>query len=115
MPFLTFSNINVFLFDLAMKLPKNTGINKYAIELKNGKQPTYRSFYSLRPVELEILKTYIKTHLKTGFIQPFKSLACAFILFNKKAESSLCLCVNYWDLITSQSKIDIHYPLSLNY
>ena len=59
---------DVFLFELAMELPKNIGIIKHAIELHNGKQPPYRSIYSLGTVELETLKTYIKTHLKTGFI-----------------------------------------------
>ena len=59
---------NVFLFDLAMELPKNTSINKYAIKLHESKQPLYRPIYSLGPVELETLKTYIKTYLKTGFI-----------------------------------------------
>ena len=59
---------NVFLFDLAIKLSKNTSINKHVIKLQDGKQPPYRPIYSLRPVELEILKTYIKTYLKTGFI-----------------------------------------------
>lgn len=51
-----------------MELPKNTGINKYVIELKEDKQPPYKTIYKLEPVELEILKTYIKTHLKIGFI-----------------------------------------------
>ena len=51
-----------------MKLLKNTGINKYAIELQDGKHPPYGPIYSLKPVELETLKTYIRTHLKTRFI-----------------------------------------------
>ena len=59
---------DIFLFDLAIELPKNTAINEYAIKLQDGKQPPYRPIYSLGPVELEILKTYIETHLKTGFI-----------------------------------------------
>ena len=51
---------DVFAFDLAMELPKNIGINKYAIELQDDKQPPYRPIYSLAPVELESLKTYIE-------------------------------------------------------
>ena len=51
-----------------MKLPRNTSINEYAIELQDGKQPPYGLIYSLGLVELETLKTYIETHLKTGFI-----------------------------------------------
>ena len=64
---------DVFLFDLAMELPENTGINEYAIKLVGGKQPPYEPIYSLSPVKLETLKTYIETHLKTGFIRPSKS------------------------------------------
>ncbi len=51
-----------------MELSKNTGINKHTIELIDGKQPPYGPNYTLSPVELETLKTYIETHLKTGFI-----------------------------------------------
>ena len=46
-------------------------------------------------MELEILKTYIETHLKTGFIQPSKSPAGAPILFDKKPDGNLRLCVHY--------------------
>ena len=59
---------DIFLFDLAMKLPKNIGNNKHAIQLEKDKQPPYRPIYSLELVELETLKIYIKTYLKTGLI-----------------------------------------------
>ena len=59
---------DVFSFDLAMEFPENTSINEHAIELQDGKQLPYGPIYSLGPVELETLKTYIETHLKTGFI-----------------------------------------------
>ena len=49
-------------------------------------------------MELETLKIYIKTYLKTGFIWPSKSPAGALILFNKKSDGSLWLCVNYQGL-----------------
>ena len=47
-------------------------------------------------MELETLKTYIKTHLKIGFIQPLKSPAIAPILFDKKPDGSFRLYVEYW-------------------
>ena len=83
---------------MVIELPKNTSTNKHAIELQDGKQLLYEPIYSLGPIKLETLKTYIKTYLKTGFIQPFKSLANALILFNKKPKDSLWLCVNYQSL-----------------
>lgn len=57
-----------------MKLPENSSINyKRVIQLENDKQLSYGLIYSLGPVELETLKIYIKTHLKTGFFRLFKS------------------------------------------
>ena len=86
---------DVFSEKDALVLPERTNLNKHAIELEGDKQPPYGPIYSLGPVELETLKAYIKTHLKTGFIWPFKSPALASILFNKKPDGSLCLYVDY--------------------
>ncbi len=86
---------DVFLFELAIELPKNTNIDEHAMELVEGKQLSFGLFYSPGPVELETLKAYIKLYLKIGFIQPFKSFADAFIFFNQKPDRSLYLCVNY--------------------
>ena len=43
-----------------MELPELTGINNYAIDLTENKQILYGLIYSVGPVELETLKTYIK-------------------------------------------------------
>lgn len=51
--------------------------------------------YSLRLVELEILKAYIKNDLTNSFIRPSKFFAKASIFFNKKPNESLRLYVNY--------------------
>ncbi len=77
---------DVFSSDLAMELPENTSMNEHTIELIEGKQPPYGPIYALSPVELETLKTYIKTYLKTGFIWPSKSPARAPILFDNDQE-----------------------------
>ncbi len=94
-----------------MELPENTGMNEHAIKLIDGKQPPYGPIYALSPVELETLKTYIKTHLKTVFIRLSKSPAGAPILFDKKPDSSLRLCVNYRGL--NNLTIKNRYPLPL--
>ena len=44
------------------------------------------------------MKTYIETHLETGFIPSSESLAGAPIFFDKKSDYSLRLSVNYRDL-----------------
>ena len=102
---------DVFSEKKALVLPEQTDLNEHAIELEGGKQPPYGPIYSLGLVELETLKTYIETHLKTGFIWPFKFLAGASILFNKKSDDSLCLCVHYWGL--NNLMIKNQYPLRL--
>ena len=89
---------NVFSAENIAKLLENTGINKHAIELKEGKQPLFWPIYSLGPVELEILKTYIKTNLANGFIRPSKSPAWVPILFDRKLDRSFRLCVDYQNL-----------------
>ena len=48
---------DIFSFDLAMKLLNNTDINEHVIKLQDSKQLPYKPIYSLRPVELETLKT----------------------------------------------------------
>ena len=89
---------NVFSSDSAAELPKHTKINNYPINLLDDKQPPYGPIYSLGPVELKILKTYIKVNLASGFIRPSKSTASTPILFVRKKDCSLYLCINYWGL-----------------
>ncbi len=101
---------DVFSSDLAMELSENTGMNEYIIKLIEGKQSPYGLIYALSPVELEILKAYIETHLKTGFIQPSKSPAGVPILFDEKPDGSLRLYVNYRGL--NNLPIQNWYPLS---
>ena len=63
-----FDFANVFLEESANVLPEQIGVNEHAIKLEKGKEPLYGSIYSLEPVELKTLKTYIKTNLANGFI-----------------------------------------------
>ena len=102
---------NVFLAENIAELPENTRINEYAIELEEGKQPLFGLIYSLGPVELETLKTYIKINLANGFIRPSKSPAGAPILFDRKPDGSLRLCVDYRGL--NNITIKNRYPLPL--
>ena len=102
---------NVFLEEKALVLSERTEFNQHAIELEEGKQPLYRAIYSLGPVELKTLKTYIETHLKTGFIQTSKSLAGAPIPFDKKSNNTACVLIIETSTI-SQSKTSIPYPWS---
>ena len=60
--------VDVFSKKLANILPERIRANEHAIELEKGKQPPYEPIYSLGLVELETLKTFIKTKLANGFI-----------------------------------------------
>ena len=89
---------NVFLEKSANVLFKQTGVNEHDIKLEKGKQPPYRHIYSLWPIELKTLKTYIKTNLANGFIQTSKLPTSAQILFIRKPNNSFCLYINYQGL-----------------
>ncbi len=102
---------DVFSPKLAVELPEHTGINDRAIKLVDDRQPPYGPIYSLGPVELETLKAYIENNLASGFIKPSKSLARAPILFDKKPDSNLRLCVDYRGL--NNLTIKNRYPLPL--
>ena len=86
---------DVFSKKSAAVLPKHIEINIYAINLEKDKQPPYGPIYSLKLVELKILKIYIKTNLVNDFICSSKSPTDAPILFDKKLNKSFRLCVNY--------------------
>ena len=87
--------IDVFSAENLAKLLENTEINEHAIKLEKGKQLSFGSIYSLKPIELETLKTYIKTNLANIFIWPSKSPVRAPILFDKKSDGSFHFCVDY--------------------
>ena len=61
--------------------------------------------------ELVALRTYLDENLRNGFIQPSKSPAGAPILFVKKKDGSLRLCVDYRGL--NRITIRNRYPLPL--
>ena len=62
-------------------------------------------------MESETLKTYIETNLANGFIRLSKSSAGAPILFDRKSDGSLWLCINYQGL--NNLTIKNQYPLPL--
>ena len=86
---------NVFSSNSVTELPEHTGINNYPIYLLDNKQLPYGLIYSLGPVELETLKTYIKANIASSFIRPSKSPASALILFVQKKDAILRLCIDY--------------------
>ena len=102
---------DVFSMENAAELPENTRINKHVIKLEKVKQPPFGSIYSLGPIKLETLKTFIDTNLANDFIWPSKSPAGASIFFNKKPNKSLRLCVDYRSLNNITIKNQYLLPL----
>ena len=94
---------------LARKLSSHT-LHDYTIETEDD-QPLFGLIYSLSAVELNILKKYIKNNLEKSFIVLFTFPVGAPILFTKKKNRSLQLCMDYWSLnaLTRKNK----HPLPL--
>ena len=81
------------------------------INLEESAQPLIGLIYSLSASEQESLKEFIEENLNTDFIQPTSSPHSAPVLFVKKKDSSLHLCVDFHRL-NHISKKD-RYPLPL--
>src|SRR5258705_552267 len=81
------------------------------INVEEGVKPIHGPIYSLSPPELAALWEFLKEHTKSGFICPSKSPWGSPILFIKKKDSSLQLCVDFCALNRVMEKD--HYPLPL--
>jgi hypothetical protein len=66
-----------------------------AIELALETQPPHLPLYNLSMMELEVLRAYLTDYMARGWIRRSKSLAGALILFAKKKDGTLRLCVDY--------------------
>ena len=85
------------------------GSADHIIDLIDEKQPPYGPIYSLNEVELNTLRGYIETNLANGFIRSSTSSTRSPILFVKKPDEGLRLCVNYREL--NMITIKNRYPL----
>lgn len=102
--------LQVFVQSNAEKLPQHT-LYDHAIVLEGDAQPKFGPIYPLSAVELKALDEYLQKNLANGFIRPSTSSAGSPILFVKKSDGSLRLCVDYRQLnkITRKNR----YPLPL--
>lgn len=82
-----------------------------AIDLQDGAQPPFGPIYNLSQNELTTLREYIDENLAKNFIRHSKSPAGAPILFVKKKDGSLRLCVDYRGL--NKVTVKNRYPLPL--
>lgn len=80
--------------DSAAELPDH-GHHDLSIDLEPGAAPPHQPLYNLSVTELDLLRKYIEEYLARGWIRRSKSPAGAPILFAKKKDGSMRLCVDY--------------------
>src|SRR5260221_5351580 len=81
------------------------------INVEEVTKPIHGPIYSKSPPELVALREFLKEHTRNGFIHPSKSPWGSPVLFVKKKDSSLHLCVDFHALNRVTEK-DC-YPLPL--
>jgi hypothetical protein len=85
---------DIFFEIEAHKLSKHDS-HDHVIEILSSRDSFFDLIYNLSTTKLKILKNYIDEYMKKNFIIEFVSFAKAFILFVKKTNDKLRLCVNY--------------------
>lgn len=88
---------DVFPDDLPRGLPIPRDVD-HKIELVEGAKPPARPPYRLSAAESDILESQIKELLEKGHIRPSSSPFSAPVLFVKKKDGSLRMCVDYRQL-----------------
>ncbi|KAL4016910.1 hypothetical protein IC575_024574 [Cucumis melo] len=81
----------------------------FAIELEPGTAPISRAPYRMAPAELKELKVQLQELLDKGFIRPSVSPWGAPVLFVKKKDGSMRLCIDYREL--NKVTVKNRYPL----
>ena len=100
----------LFSEDKAHELPPHRPYD-HKISLEPGSTPPFGPIYSMSPLELEALKKYCEENLKKGFIRHSQSPCASPILFVRKPDGTLRLCVDYRGL--NKLTIKNRYPLPL--
>ncbi|KAL0559551.1 hypothetical protein IC582_004165 [Cucumis melo] len=82
---------------------------EFAIELEPGTVPISRAPYRMAPAELKELKVQLQELLDKGLIRPSVSPWGAPVLFVKKKDGSMRLCIDYREL--NKVTVKNRYPL----
>ncbi|MBW0527980.1 hypothetical protein O181_067695 [Austropuccinia psidii MF-1] len=94
--------LDVFCKVKAEKLPPHHACDHH-IELE-GLLPPIGVIYSLSNQESETLRAYISENVEKGFIRPSSSSTGEPVLFVKKKDGGICLCVDYHKLTAATRK-----------
>ena len=99
---------DVFPADLPAGLPPRRGVD-HRIDLEPGSRPPCKQTYRMSYSEMEELKKQLGEYLEKGQIRPSASPYGAPVLFVKKKDGSLRLCVDYRAL--NKLTIRNRYPI----
>ena len=103
---------DVFSYDLP-SFPPNKEV-EFTIELVPGVAPISISPYKMAPVEFKELKTQLQELLDKKFIRPSVSPWGTLVLFMKKKDGTMRLCIDY--RLLNRVTIKNKYPLlRINY
>lgn len=92
------------------ELPEH-GPSDMKIESKEGQEPRNTGLRPMSPVELEELRKYLEENLGKGWIRRSKSPVSAPIVFARKKDGSIRVCIDYRNL--NRVTIRDRYPLPL--
>ena len=87
------------------------GISDMKIEFKEGQEPKNTGLRPMSPIELEKLRRYLEENLGKGWIRRSKSPVSAPIVFARKNDGSIRVCIDYRNL--NKVTIKNRYPLPL--
>ncbi|GKA65587.1 putative nucleotidyltransferase, ribonuclease H [Tanacetum coccineum] len=96
--------------ELPKKLPPRREVD-HTIELEPGSKPPAKAPYRMPPPKLEELRKQLKELIDVGYIRPSKAPYGAPVLFQRKKDGSLRMCIYYRALnkVTIKNK----YPIPL--
>ncbi len=84
---------------------------KHFINLMKSKISCIKSIYKMTQDEFTVIQNYLNSVLKKKWIHSLSNSAEASVLFVKKLNESLCLCMNYHDF--NEITVKNNYSLSL--
>jgi hypothetical protein len=82
---------------------------EFGIECVLGTNPISKAPFRMAPLELKELQEQLRELLDKGFICPRTSTWGALVLFVRKKDESMRMCINYREL--NKMKIKNQYPL----
>ncbi|KAK4384076.1 RNA-directed DNA polymerase [Sesamum angolense] len=107
-----------FKYHMCIELPKKLPPRRatdHAIELEPGARPPAQAPYRMAPVELVELRKQLDELLEAGLVQPSKAPYGSPVLFQRKQDGSMRMCVDYLALNTVIIKNKYPIPNAIDF